>query len=378
MTTLHVACGFSYSSIYKNMFSEMNNQGVSIKVYIPEHTTPDLKKIDPKDYVYPVYSNRVIKKWDKFIYFTKIIRMKNDVENNIKLSNIKLVHAHSLFSDGGVAYELFKKHDIPYIVAVRDTDVNQYYKKAKHLKLYASKILKNASAVIFLSEGYKNNVITNYVPKKFHLEILNKSHVIPNGISDYWLNNTFTNKVDTDITKDEINLIFVGQIIKRKNIESIVKASIELEHKMNKKVNLLLVGNETDPEYFEYLKKLGRFEHIAYCPPEELMNYYRSSDIFVMPSITETFGLVYAEAMSQGLPIIYTENQGFDNQFEDGVVGHSVNPIDVNDISNKIINILENHRTLSVNCIRKSTKFDWVKIVSNYQRLYENVVGNKI
>lgn len=40
-----------------------------------------------------------------------------------------------------------------------------------------------------------------------------------------------------------------------------------------------------------------------------------------MPSHKETFGLVYAEAMSQGLPIIYTKNQGFDGQFPDGYVG---------------------------------------------------------
>jgi len=47
-----------------------------------------------------------------------------------------------------------------------------------------------------------------------------------------------------------------------------------------------------------------------------------------MPSITETFGLVYAEALSQGLPVLYTRGQGFDRQFEEGEVGYAVDCFD--------------------------------------------------
>jgi glycosyltransferase involved in cell wall biosynthesis len=59
-------------------------------------------------------------------------------------------------------------------------------------------------------------------------------------------------------------------------------------------------------------------------PKEKLLNNYRNSDIFIMPSYNETFGLVYIEAMSQGLPIIYTQNEGVDGYFKEGSVGYSV------------------------------------------------------
>ena len=61
-----------------------------------------------------------------------------------------------------------------------------------------------------------------------------------------------------------------------------------------------------------------------------------------MPSYTESFGLVYAEAMSQKLPVIYSKGQGFDGQFEEGLVGYHVSPYDVKDIANGILKALEN------------------------------------
>lgn len=374
MKVLQIACGFSYSNVYKNLFLELNRKRMAIEVYVPQHKDPAIEDIDQRNYQYPIYSNKVIKNWDKYIYFTKIVRMKKDVEKNFKLSNIGLIHAHSLFSDGGVAYELYKKYGIPYVVAVRDTDVNQYFKKAKHLKPYALKILKNASTVVFLSKAYRDNVIKKVIPKRLRKAIDKKSVVIPNGISSFWLNNIYTNRPNFDPNKSEINLIYVGQIIKRKNIESAIKASMELSNKIKKQVNLLVVGKKKNSDYFNYLTTLGKFKYIEFCPQEELISYYRNADIFVMPSLTETFGLVYAEALSQGLPVIYTKGQGFDGHFEEGVVGYGVKPLDVKDISNKIVKILEDYDSISHRCIKNSAYFDWNSISNNYIKLYKTII----
>ena len=69
---------------------------------------------------------------------------------------------------------------------------------------------------------------------------------------------------------------------------------------------------------------------------ENFIKYFIESDIFVMPSRYETFGLVYVEALSQGLPVIYTRGQGFDGQIPDGEVGYSVKCNDVNEIAEKL------------------------------------------
>lgn len=373
MKVLQIACGFSYSNVYKNLFAELNKKNIDIEVYVPQHTDSAIRDLDQGEYSYPIYSNKVIKSWDKYLYFTKIQRMRRDIKKNFELSNIKVIHAHSLFSDGGVAYEIYKKHRIPYIVAVRDTDVNQYFKKAKHLKPYALKILKKASAVVFLSKAYRDSVIEKFVPSVLLPDITKKSVVVPNGISSFWLENIYTDKPMFNSEKKEIDLIFVGQIIKRKNIESAIKASKELSRRIKKKVNFLLVGEKKDTAYYEYLLSLGEFQYIGYCPPEELINHYRNSDIFVMPSLTETFGLVYAEAISQGLPVVYTQGQGFDGQFEEGVVGYKVNPLSYKDITEKIQMIIEDYNSISNRCIKNCVWFDWRKIINNYIDLYKKI-----
>ena len=92
-----------------------------------------------------------------------------------------------------------------------------------------------------------------------------------------------------------------------------------------------------------------------------------------MPSITETFGLVYAEAMSQGLPLIYTRNQGFDGQFPEGIVGYNVNCYDAREIADKIIKINKDYKSISQNCITLSSEFSWEKISGKYHGIYRSI-----
>ena len=109
---------------------------------------------------------------------------------------------------------------------------------------------------------------------------------------------------------------------------------------------------------------------IPYLTKEELINYYRAADIFVMPSFKETFGRVYAEAMTQGVPVIYTRGQGFDGIFEEGTVGYSVKADDVEEIVTSIKKIIGNYKTISANCIDRCTVFNWEDISERLEQLY--------
>ncbi|MFW6016903.1 MAG: glycosyltransferase family 4 protein, partial [bacterium] len=261
----------------------------------------------------------------------------------------------------------------PYLVAVRDTDVNQYFKKAKHLKRYAVNILRNAAVVVFLSKPYKENVINKFVPRRYRDDILENSRVIPNGISSFWLSNKFYDKPNISFNNKIINLLFVGQVIRRKNIETTIRAITELKKRLNKKIKFIVIGEKKDLKYYDKISGLGSFEYKSYLTKEELINYYRNSDIFVMPSYTETFGLVYAEALTQGLPVIYSYDQGFDGQFKEGTVGYGVNPSNIEDIVNKIQLIFRRYATISRQCIDNVDKFDWKKISCTYKQLYTKI-----
>ena len=103
------------------------------------------------------------------------------------------------------------------------------------------------------------------------------------------------------------------------------------------------------------------------------MPLYRAADIFLLPSGRETFGLVYAEALSQGLPVLYTRGQGFDGQFPDGEVGFAIDPNDPNATANAAERILKNYARFSAAAVRGSRKFDWDEIAQTYQAFYGEV-----
>ena len=236
-----------------------------------------------------------------------------------------------------------------------------------HLRKLGINILKEADQVIFLSVSYRDQTIEKYVPKHLQKAIYNKVSIIPNGIDNFWFKNIATTKKTLEIPN--LKLLQVGDINKNKNIETTVKA-VDTLISNGYNVKLSIVGKVKDQKIYNKIKDLDYVDYLGYRSKEELISIYRDNDIFVMPSIHETFGLVYPEAMSQGLPVIYTRGQGFDGQFEDGEVGFAVNCFDSNEIAERIIDINENYNKISNCCIRLVDKFDWVNISKKYKTLY--------
>ena len=91
--------------------------------------------------------------------------------------------------------------------------------------------------------------------------------------------------------------------------------------------------------------------------------------------MNETFGLVYAEAMSQGLPIIYTKGQGFDKQFTEGIVGYHAECFNKENAVKAIMKTIENYECISNSCIKNVQKFDWDKIVKVYESIYNTIIS---
>ena len=243
-----------------------------------------------------------------------------------------------------------------------------------HLRKLGVKILKDANQVVFLSEPYKDLVIERYVPESLKEEISNRVTILPNGIDKFWFDNIGVPKEEPKLPC--IRLLQVGDINKNKNIETTVKA-VDLLIEKGYLVELNVVGKVKDEDIFNKIKDLEYVNYLGYKSKQELLTIYRENDIFVLPSIHETFGLVYAEAMSQGLPVIYTRGQGFDKQFEDGEVGYVVYYSDFADITLKIEETISNYRSITKNVIESVHKFSWDNIVLRYIYLYKQREGNK-
>jgi glycosyltransferase involved in cell wall biosynthesis len=121
---------------------------------------------------------------------------------------------------------------------------------------------------------------------------------------------------------------------------------------------------ESYPDFIEYKGKI--------YDKEKLANIMQQSSLFVMPSINETFGLVYIEALSQNLPVIYSKGQGIDGLFDE-TVGIRVNALSVDEIRDAIRNILENPNKYSNNKV-SFTDFDWKNIAEKYIGFYQDAI----
>jgi glycosyltransferase involved in cell wall biosynthesis len=202
------------------------------------------------------------------------------------------------------------------------------------------------------------------------LEYEKKSVIINNGIDEFWLSNI--NKKKDKIPKV---ILFVGRFDNNKNVISIIKAFLQL-NRINCNLKLNLVGGLGKNE--KVVKDLvarskDRIKYFGVISSvKDLHGVYKESDIFAMVSHRETFGLVYIEALSQGLPILYTKNQGIDFTFVENI-GIGVNSRSVDDIFYGLKYIVDNYNDFEINEINFQ-KFHWNDIGLKYLEIYSAIL----
>ena len=374
MRVLHINCNYISSKLHRVMAEHLAEAGVENHVFVPVRTglsgLPELGK--------NVYAAPCFRKWDR-LWFEgkqrKIISAAHSVLRSIPKPDC--IHAYTLFTDGNCAMELSRETGVPYVVAVRNTDVNVFFKYMIHLRTRGAEILKNASAVFFLSPAYRDSVLERHVSPEEREAILRKSFVIPNGIDDFWFDNLYDRKTaGTALEKGRpVTVLHAGDINANKNL-LLTAEGISRLNRRGWDIRYRAVGRVRDGKI---RRRLERYDFISFLPPqphEKLIQEYREADIFVMPSFTETFGLVYAEAMSQGLPVVYTRGQGFDGQFPDGTVGYSTDSRDPEELAGCIEKVCARYGELSRNCTEGVQRFRWDTIIQEYLRIYaETVTG---
>src|SRR5690606_31682885 len=121
-----------------------------------------------------------------------------------------------------------------------------------------------------------------------------------------------------------------------------------------------------------------KYDFIKYFPykkKEDLIHEYRESDLFIMPSYTETFGMVYIEALTQHLPIMFTRNQAIDGFFPKHNCVKSVDPNSVSEISNGIKDFIDSFEQIKFPDTTELNKFRWNNVAKQYAKIYKEVLS---
>jgi len=361
---LHINGNYPHHSLHGELVSKLADFGFEQHICIPMigNKYRDVYRLNRLDVHYD-YAD--ILTWsDRILFLSKVKKIAKHIESSVDMKNIDCILAHTFYSDGAVARILGKKYGIPYSVAVRDTDINIHMKYRPYLDWLMQRIACEAKSIILITPSYREKIL-----HKIGALQGRKISIIPNAIDDFWFESgTFVRDFHVPV-----ELIFVGEINKRKNLNITFKIIKALNDRGITSHFTVVGDGELAPKCKTAAKQLGVADCVSFQGwqngKEKIKEYYEKSDIFIMLSFTETFGSVYIEALSQGLPIIYTRNQGVDGYFKQGSVGYSCDPRDVDSAVESIIKIIENYSDISQNCLLEAKRFSREKTAFGYKEV---------
>ncbi|MEM4621035.1 MAG: glycosyltransferase family 4 protein, partial [Desulfurococcaceae archaeon] len=227
----------------------------------------------------------------------------------------------------------------------------------KIVEKFVSKITHYAIAV---SEKTKNDIINLGVPE-------NRIKVIPNGID-------FERIKKIKPSQESSDVIFAGRLIKDKNVAVLIEA-IKLLKKDFPDIKCIIIGNGPEKDKLEKLSvSLGLERNVKFLgfleEYDNVIAYFKSSKVFVLPSAREGFGISALEANACGLPVV-TLNHKMNAACElirNGENGF-ICELSAEDVADKIIKAFDFRN--SEKCIETAKKYDWNYIVDLVESYYE-------
>jgi glycosyltransferase involved in cell wall biosynthesis len=210
--------------------------------------------------------------------------------------------------------------------------------------------------------GFKKIITVDKSSLKFFKEAeINNVTYIPNGVDIERFDRQGVEKKNDQ----KIRFLFVGRLESEKGLKYLFHA-VKLLQGRTKNFDVLLVGDGAQRKRLEILAQSLDIEEYVQFKGKVNMNsvtdIYRNSDVFVLPSIHEGFGIVNLEAMASGLPIIATNVGGVPEIIKDGENGLLVEPKD----SKALAKLGETGRKLV------EEKYSWARVGIDIQRVYED------
>ena len=150
MNILHINTEYSNKPLYKNLVYSLIDKVNFQYIYVPLRKASDIDKNKIVHSKLIFYYANILNFFTRIRYCSKIKRIVKDLTLKINKNDIDLIHAHSLFSSGGAAYLAHKIYNIPYIITIRNTDINIFYKYFFYLKTFSYRILRNALKFIVI------------------------------------------------------------------------------------------------------------------------------------------------------------------------------------------------------------------------------------
>lgn len=311
-----------------------------------------------------------------FHYQPYELALSSKLVDMVKLHKIEILHVHYAIPHAYAAYMAKKMLQeegihVPIVTTLHGTDItlvgsHPFYKPAVTFSINKS------DAVTAVSQSLKDDTIRLF-------NIKNDISVVPNFIDLDKYNHGFTDCQRGMMAKDEEKIItHISNLRPVKRAQDVISIFYNIQKEIPAK--LMLVGEGPDRENIEMrCQELGILDKVIFFGrSNEIDKILCFSDLFLLPSETESFGLAALEAMASGVPVISSNTGGIPEVNINNVSGFLSNVGDVDEMTKNALYILSDNSRLKAfkdNARKESLNFDLHKIVPEYEAIYQDTLS---
>lgn len=307
-----------------------------------------------------------------FHYQPYELALSSKLVDMVKLYKIEVLHVHYAIPHayaGYMAKQMLKDEgiNIPMVTTLHGTDItlvgnHPFYKPAVSFSINKSDVVTS------VSQSLKDDTYNLFPIEK-------DIHVIPNFIELDKIRNESLISCQRSVMaqKEERIVTHISNFRKVKRIPDVVKIFYKIQQQIPAK--LMMVGDGPEKAKAEELcEELGIQDKVIFFGnSNEIDQILSYSDLFLLPSETESFGLAALEAMAWSVPVISSNSGGLPEVNFDGESGYLSNVGDIDNMAENALKILKDDETLEqfrTNALNIAKRFDIKNILPLYENLY--------
>ena len=318
-----------------------------------------------------------VEEYPLFHYQPYELALSSKMAYVVKTYNIDILHVHYAIPHayaGYMAKQMLKREgiEVPMITTLHGTDItlvgnHPTYKEAVTFSINESDVVTS------VSESLKRDTLRLFNVDK-------DIKVIPNFIGLQKMERVSPCKRSVMASADELIVTHISNFRKVKRVDDVVRVFYGIQQQLPAK--LIMVGDGPEREIADQLcKDLGIKKKVLFLGnTSDIDRILCFTDLFLLPSESESFGLSALEAMAAGVPVVSSNAGGLSEVNEEGVSGYLCSIGDVQTMAEKAIYILSDKDRLAQfkqNARKVAARFDEEKIIPMYEALYYNAIKEK-
>ncbi|GHA30636.1 N-acetyl-alpha-D-glucosaminyl L-malate synthase BshA [Salinimicrobium marinum] len=311
-----------------------------------------------------------------FHYQPYELALSSKLVNMVKLHKIEVLHVHYAIPHayaGYMAKQMLAEEGIfiPMVTTLHGTDItlvgnHPFYKPAVTFSI------NNSDVVTSVSQSLRADTIRLFNVQK-------EIEVVPNFIDIMKYKNSFTDcQRSLMADEDEKIISHISNFRKVKRIDDVIQIFYKVQKRIKAKLIMVGQGPEKEPAE-ELVHELGIEDKVVFLgESNEIDKILCFSDLFLLPSKSESFGLAALEAMVNRVPVISTNTGGIPEVNIHGYSGYLSEVGDVDDMANNAVKILQDTKTLETfkdNAQKQACNFDILTVLPLYEQVYKKALA---